>query len=176
MKMAESEKIVLESCIIDFDYMQVSFKLRHFSLSLNACKVMMVFFNFWSENIKKASTHARARPPPCVPSNCCALRWSAGVHQREHHQCTTCGGRHTSSGCTAWASELFCLDNVEAVRRGEAPAARLRQSVAACQLQKGVNWPAERCHDTTNDGICARLSREGLGPTSSAVLLLNWSD
>ena len=53
MKMAESENIVLVSCIIDFEDMQVL--LRLFSLSLNACKIMMVFFKFWPGNIKKAS-------------------------------------------------------------------------------------------------------------------------
>ena len=53
MKMAGLEKLVLGSCIIDLDDIQV--QLRHFSLSLNAWKVMMVYFNFWPENIKKAS-------------------------------------------------------------------------------------------------------------------------
>ena len=49
--MAELEKIVLESCIVDFDDIQGS--LRLYSLSLNASKVMMLFFKFWPENIKK---------------------------------------------------------------------------------------------------------------------------
>ena len=51
MKVAESEKIVLESCIIDFDYTQVS--LRLFSLSLNACKVMEAVLIFSLQNLKK---------------------------------------------------------------------------------------------------------------------------
>ena len=38
MKMAESEKIVLVSCIVDFGDIQVW--LRRFTLNLNACKVM----------------------------------------------------------------------------------------------------------------------------------------
>ena len=53
MKIVESEKMVLVRCIIYFDDIQVSLTL--FSLSLNSCKVMMVFFKFRPENIKKAS-------------------------------------------------------------------------------------------------------------------------
>ena len=52
MTMTESEIIVTVSCIIDFDNTQVW--LRLFSLNLNACKVMMVFFKIWPDNIKKA--------------------------------------------------------------------------------------------------------------------------
>ena len=50
MKLTESEKIVLVSCIIDFDDIQVW--LSMFSSNINACKVMMVFFKIWPENIK----------------------------------------------------------------------------------------------------------------------------
>ena len=50
-KMAESEKMVLVSCIIDFDDIQVS--LRRFSLSLNVCKVMAAFLIFSGQNLKK---------------------------------------------------------------------------------------------------------------------------
>jgi hypothetical protein len=42
MKVAESEKIVLASCIIEFK--DLSVLLRHFSLNLNACRVITVFF------------------------------------------------------------------------------------------------------------------------------------
>ena len=44
MKMSESGKIVLVSCIIDFDDVQLW--LRLLSLNLNACKVMMAFLKF----------------------------------------------------------------------------------------------------------------------------------
>ena len=53
MKMAESGKNVMASCIIYFDNIQVSLSL--FSLSSNAYKVMMAFFKSWPENITKAS-------------------------------------------------------------------------------------------------------------------------
>ena len=81
MKMAKYTKLVLVSCIINVDDIQVS--LRLFSLSLNACKVitfyllshstgddqavlpapqehMMVFFKFWPESMKKASITLQA--------------------------------------------------------------------------------------------------------------------
>ena len=51
IKMAESEKIVLVRCVIDFDNRHVS--LRLFSLSLKACKVMTVFFKFWPEKYQE---------------------------------------------------------------------------------------------------------------------------
>ncbi len=51
MKVAESEKIVLASCIIGFKDIHVW--LRHFSLNLNACKVMTVFFKIPGEILKK---------------------------------------------------------------------------------------------------------------------------
>ncbi len=44
MKVAESEKIVLASGIIDFKDIHVW--SRHFSLNLNACRVMTVFFSY----------------------------------------------------------------------------------------------------------------------------------
>ncbi len=53
MKIAESGKLVLVGCIIDFKDIQLEVWLKQFSLNLNACKVMMVFFKFWSENLKK---------------------------------------------------------------------------------------------------------------------------
>jgi hypothetical protein len=46
-----SQKIVLVSCIIDLKDIQVW--LRQFSLNLNVCKVMMVFFKIWPDKIKK---------------------------------------------------------------------------------------------------------------------------
>ena len=51
MSMAESGKIVLVSCIIDFDDIQVC--LRLFSLTFNACKVMKAFFIFSGQIFKK---------------------------------------------------------------------------------------------------------------------------
>ena len=51
MKMKEYEKIVVVSCIIDSDDVQVW--LRLLSLSLDAYNVMMVFSKIWPENIKK---------------------------------------------------------------------------------------------------------------------------
>ena len=42
MKMAESGKIVLVTCIIEFYGVQVS--LRRFGLNVNACKVMRALF------------------------------------------------------------------------------------------------------------------------------------
>ena len=44
MKMAESEKIVLVSCIIDFENVEVW--LRLFCLNFNACKIMKAFLIF----------------------------------------------------------------------------------------------------------------------------------
>ena len=52
LKLAESENIVLVSCIIDFDDVQVSLSL--FSLSLNSCKVMEAFVIFSGQDLKKA--------------------------------------------------------------------------------------------------------------------------
>ena len=49
--MAESAKIVLVSCIIDFDGIKVL--LRLLSLSLNACKFMEAFLIFSCQNLKK---------------------------------------------------------------------------------------------------------------------------
>ena len=46
-------KLLLIIGKIDFDDAQVS--LRQFSLSLNDYQVMMGFFKFWPENIKKAA-------------------------------------------------------------------------------------------------------------------------
>ena len=51
MKMAESKQIVLVSCIIDFDDIQVW--LRQFSLDLNACKVMKAFLIFSEQILEK---------------------------------------------------------------------------------------------------------------------------
>ena len=51
LKMPESEKINLESWIIDFRNVQVS--LSHVSLSLNACKVMEAFLIFSHQKLKK---------------------------------------------------------------------------------------------------------------------------
>jgi hypothetical protein len=48
MKVAESGKIVLGSCIIDMK----EFKFRQFRLNLNACKVM-VFLKFSGQILKK---------------------------------------------------------------------------------------------------------------------------
>jgi hypothetical protein len=45
MKTAESRKIVLESCIIDFDDVQVSSRVS--SLSVNIGKIMTVCFKIW---------------------------------------------------------------------------------------------------------------------------------
>ena len=50
MMMTKPEKIVLVGCIIDFNNIQVW--LRQFSLSLNACQVMEVFFNIWLAGIE----------------------------------------------------------------------------------------------------------------------------
>ncbi len=50
MKIAESEKIVLASCMIEFKDIQVW--LRHFSLNRNACRVMTVFFKIRPEILK----------------------------------------------------------------------------------------------------------------------------
>ena len=52
MKMAEAEQSVVVSCIVDFDDVQVW--LRRFTLNLNACKDMKVFFKIWPENVKNA--------------------------------------------------------------------------------------------------------------------------
>ena len=52
------EKIVLLSCIIDFDYVQVS--LRRISLSLIACKVMKAFSIFSGQILKKTSITLQA--------------------------------------------------------------------------------------------------------------------
>ncbi len=52
MKVAESGKLVLGRCVIDFQDKQV--RLRQFSLNLIAYKVMMVFFKIWPGNIKKS--------------------------------------------------------------------------------------------------------------------------
>ncbi len=51
MKVAESEIIVLANCILDFNDIQVW--LRHFSLNLNDCRVMMVFYKIWPGILKK---------------------------------------------------------------------------------------------------------------------------
>ena len=50
MKMAELGKAVLESCIIDFDDIQLC--LRQFCLNLNICKIMTDFFKFWPKKIR----------------------------------------------------------------------------------------------------------------------------
>ncbi len=50
MKMTESRKIVLVSCIIDFREEQVC--LRVFSLNLNAYRVMMEFLIFPGQILK----------------------------------------------------------------------------------------------------------------------------
>jgi hypothetical protein len=52
MKMVESGKIVLVSCIIDFKEVQVW--LRVFSLNLHAYGVMTEFFKIWPEKIKNS--------------------------------------------------------------------------------------------------------------------------
>ena len=51
MKMAVLGKNVLVSCIIDLDDIQHC--LRKFCLKLNICKIMMIFFKFWPEKIRK---------------------------------------------------------------------------------------------------------------------------
>ena len=51
MKIAEFWKMVLVSCIIDFDDIQLC--LRLFCLNLNICKVMTVFLIFLGQNLKK---------------------------------------------------------------------------------------------------------------------------
>ena len=52
MKMAELEKNILVSCIIDFGDIQLC--LRQFCLNLNICKVVTIFFKFWPKKIRKA--------------------------------------------------------------------------------------------------------------------------
>ena len=51
MKMSEFWKMILVSCIIDFDDIQLW--LRQFCLNLNICKVMTVFLIFLGQNLKK---------------------------------------------------------------------------------------------------------------------------
>ena len=52
MKMTESGKIILVSCIIDFNDVQIS--LRRFGLNVNAFRFMMAFLKIWPDNSKKA--------------------------------------------------------------------------------------------------------------------------
>ncbi len=75
MKIAESEKIVLASCIIEFKDIQVW--LRHFSLNLNACRVMTVFFKIWPENLKKTviTLQALRFKLKCLNQTCISLNW-----------------------------------------------------------------------------------------------------
>ena len=56
MKMAELGPNVLESCIIDFDDIQLC--LTQFCLNLNICKFMTIFFKFWPKKIRKTVTVA----------------------------------------------------------------------------------------------------------------------
>ena len=51
MKMTELGKNVLVSCIVDFDDIQLCLSL--FSLNLNICNVMTIFFKFWPKKIRK---------------------------------------------------------------------------------------------------------------------------
>ncbi len=68
MKMAESEKIVLASCILDFKDIQVW--LRHFSLNLNACRVMTVFYEIPGQIFK---TRFKLK---CLNQTCISLKSS----------------------------------------------------------------------------------------------------
>ncbi len=74
MKIAESGKIVVVSCIIDFKDIQVW--LRQFSLNLNAYKVMMVFFKIWPENLKKTIITLKALrfKLNCLNQTCISLK------------------------------------------------------------------------------------------------------
>jgi len=56
--MAESGKIFLVSCIIDFNDVQVS--LRRFGLNVNACRVIKAFFELSGQIFKKAIINLKA--------------------------------------------------------------------------------------------------------------------
>lgn len=61
MKTAESRKLVLGSCIIDFDEIQV--QLMVLSLNLNICKVMLVFLKFWPTHFGQHPMMVQAAQP-----------------------------------------------------------------------------------------------------------------
>ena len=56
-KVTESEKVVLQYCIIDFDDTQIG--LIGFVLIPKPCKVMRGLFNFWPKNIKMSLQFGR---------------------------------------------------------------------------------------------------------------------
>ncbi len=78
MKMAESEKIVLASCILDFKDIQVW--LRHLSLNLNACRkiVMTVFYEIPGQILKKTviSLQALRFKLKCLDQSCISSKSS----------------------------------------------------------------------------------------------------
>ena len=65
--MAESENIVLVSCIIDFDDIQVWFRL--IILNLNACKVMKAFLIFSESGQILKKTFITTQPSIAVRRN-----------------------------------------------------------------------------------------------------------
>ncbi len=74
IKIAESGKIGLVRCIIDFKDIQVW--LGQFSLNLNACKVMMVFFKILPENLKNTviTLQALRFKLNCLNQTCISLK------------------------------------------------------------------------------------------------------
>ncbi len=76
MKVAESEIIVLANCILDFKDIQVW--LRHFSLNLNACRVMTVFFKIPGQILKKSVITLQALwfKLKCLDQTCISLKSS----------------------------------------------------------------------------------------------------